>query len=231
MTQHGDKRILVVEDDVNLGFLLVDFLEMEGFKVKLCRDGETGEKLFLSNHFDLCILDCILPEMDGFTLAKRIRERNKEIPFIFLTAKSLKEDKIKGFKSGADDYITKPFEVEELVYRMRAILNRAKVAGENIQTVFNIGSFQFDLKNQALSRRNLSIRLTARESEILNLLCLHKNEILKKQDILQALWGQNDYFTSRSLDVFIAKLRKYLKDDPHVSIENVHSVGFILHTV
>jgi DNA-binding response OmpR family regulator len=224
--------LLLVEDDLNLGFLLTDFLEMQGFSVKLCKDGEAGLKTFNQGGFDLCIIDGMLPVKDGFTLAAQIRAQDKKVPIIFLTAKSMKEDKLKGFSIGADDYITKPFEEDELLYRIKAVLRRTMEdkKEEPKQEHFTLGKFKFDYSTQSLIFRDTIKRLTEKESEVLRLLCINKNRILKREDALVGVWGQNDYFLGRSLDVFITKLRKYLKDDPSISIENVHGVGFMLKT-
>jgi DNA-binding response OmpR family regulator len=223
-------RLLLAEDDLNLGNLLQDYLEMEGFEVTLCRDGEEGLEMFRQKPFDICIFDIMMPKKDGFSLAKDIRENNKTIPILFLTAKSLKDDKIEGFKLGADDYITKPFNEEELVYRIKAILKRTKLnpQAEEEETVFKIGKYIFDYARQLLVWGEESRRITSRESEILKLLYAKKNNVLKREDALVAIWGENDYFHGRSFDVFITKLRKYLKKDTDISIENIHGVGFML---
>jgi DNA-binding response OmpR family regulator len=223
------QRILVVEDDTNAGLLLQSFLGSEGYEVRLAINVKTGLRSFLSDIYSMCILDCSLPDGDGFALAKEIRSRNEHVPIIFLTARSLLDDKIRGFQSGADDYITKPFETFELLYKIKAILKRSQVQENGVNyTCYKIGSFQFDPKNQTLSDSDTVRRITAKESEILKLLCLKKNQITRKEEILIALWGESDYFKGRSLDVFIAKLRKYFANDTNVKIENVHSVGFIL---
>lgn len=231
--QTNDKiKVLLVEDDLNLGNLLQDYLEMENFDVQLCRDGEAGYDTFASSTFDICLLDVMMPKKDGFTLAQQIREKNQSVPILFLTAKSLKEDKVNGFSIGADDYITKPFDEEELVLRMHAILKRTQNQVNGIpqteETKFQIGQYVFDYANHALSIGDDTRRITKRESEILRLLYLYKNRILKREEALVNIWGENDYFHGRSFDVFITKLRKYLKKDPNVKIENVHGVGFML---
>jgi len=225
-------KILLVEDDVSMGFLLVDFLESNGFDVKLYKDGKRGLDAFKKGRYDFCILDVMLPGMDGFTIAENIRLENKHVPIIFLTARSMKQDKIKGFKLGVDDYITKPFDEDELLCRIQAILNRIKLEDEVLedkQTLFTVGKFQFDAANQILQIDDSSKRLTQKESEVLQMLSLSMNQIVKREDLLIDIWGENDYFHGRSLDVFIAKLRKYLKDDSRVSIENVPKVGFVLN--
>jgi len=222
-------KILLVEDDINMGFLLAEYLEDNHFDVKLCKDGEAGLTAWQNSPFDFCIFDVMLPLMDGFTLAKRVRTLNKEIPIILLTAKSMKEDKIHGFNLGIDDYITKPFDEEELLCRIHAILNRTLQNGHtNGSTRFSIGKYQFDYENQLLCLDSHSNRLTKKENEILRILCLAKNKIAKRDEILISIWGKNDYFTGRSLDVFITKLRKYLKDDGAIKIEGIPTVGYIL---
>ncbi|EAY30770.1 response regulator transcription factor [Microscilla marina] len=230
--QTKDKiRVLLVEDDLNLGNLLQDYLEMENFDVHLCRDGEAGFEAFEAGTYDICLLDVMMPKKDGFTLAKQIKEKNQAVPILFLTAKSLKEDKINGFTIGADDYITKPFDEEELVLRIHAVLKRTQgdpMAQKNDETKFKIGKYTFDYANHALSIDDDVRRITKRESEILRLLYLYKNRILKREEALVSIWGENDYFHGRSFDVFITKLRKYLKKDSNVKIENVHGVGFML---
>ncbi len=224
------KKILLVEDDTTMGFLLVEFLESNGFDVKLYKDGIQGLNAFGNYSFDFCILDVMLPGLDGFSIAEKIRESDSKVPIIFLTAKTLKEDKIKGFNLGVDDYIVKPFDEDELLCRIKAILARCDndfnqvICPDN----FNIGSFLFDYKNQQLKKDGDSKRLTLKENEVLKMLALSKNQLVKREDILNDLWGDNDYFNSRSLDVFIAKLRKYLKADSTIIIENVPTVGFVL---
>ena len=221
-------NIMLVEDDLNLGFLLVEFLEQKGFSAKLYRDGQTAFTGFQGGHFDFCILDVMLPKMDGFTLAKKIKVTNPQIPVIFLTARSLKEDKMKGYEIGVDDYITKPFDEDELLYKINAILNRSKVGGAPSDDIFQVGKYLFNFKNQSLEFAGQKRRLTERETNILKLLCLSRNNIIRREQILTAVWGENDYFAGRSLDVFISKLRKYFSEDVSVSIENIPKVGFIL---
>lgn len=222
------KKILLVEDDPNLGNVLQEFLEMEGFSIDLARDGEEGFKAFSDSDFRLCILDCMLPKLDGFSLAKKIRKINKNIPIIFLTAKSLKADKLKGFDIGGDDYITKPFDEDELVRRINAVLKRSVVNTEPMENSFKIGKFTYDHLNLTLSLNDTVTRITQKEGDVLYLLLKNKNQVLRREDILVSVWGENDYFMGRSLDVFITKLRKHLKADSEIRIENVHGVGFIL---
>jgi len=223
-------KILLAEDDLNLGVLLVDYLQTAGFEVKLSKNGELALQAFQNSVFDLCLLDVMMPEMDGFTLANSIRLKDKKIPIIFITARSLKEDKLKGYALGADDYITKPFDEEELLWKIRAVIRRISENKDVIKTeIISIGKYLFDFNNQSLSIGGKTKRMTEKESEILNYLCSHRNHIIKREALLENLWGENDYFLGRSLDVFITKIRKYLKDDPGLSIENVFGVGFIFN--
>lgn len=223
-------KILLVEDDVNLGFLLVDFLESNGFEVKLYRDGEAGLKGFLLNHFDFCILDIMLPEMDGFNLLGKIKKNDAKIPVMLLSARSLKDDKIKGFSLGIDDYLTKPFDEDELLYRIKAILKRTNISNEKgcREERFILGRYEFDQKNQVLKYQERLQRLTLKESNILGLLCSSKNEIAKREELMLNVWGESNYYTGRSLDVFISKLRNYLKDDESIKIVTIPTVGYIL---
>lgn len=223
-------NILLAEDDHNLGLLLIDYLETEGYDVKLCKDGEAALKAFQHNQFDLCLLDVMMPKMDGFSLAKGIRLQNKKIPIIFITAKSLKEDKLKGYDLGADDYITKPFDEEELLWKIKAVIRRIPDdKNENKEEISSIGKYSFHFNNQSLTIAGKIKRITEKESDILNYLSTHRNKIIKREEMLEDLWGKNDYFFGRSLDVFITKIRKYLKEDPDLSIENVFGVGFIFN--
>ncbi len=220
-------HILLAEDDLNLGFLLTEFLESHGYHVKLYRDGESALKGFKSVGFNFCILDVMLPRMDGFTLARNIKDMMPGIPVIFLTARSMKADKLKGYDLGADDYITKPFDEDELLCRIKAIMNRTDLDISNNQT-YRIGKYEFDMENLALKIGDETRRLTSREAEVLHLLCNSKNNIVKREQLLTSIWGENDYFAGRSLDVFISKLRKYFAADPTVRIENIPKVGFLL---
>lgn len=230
MKKKSKANILLVEDDKNLGFVLTDFLGMSGFQVQHAEDGVAGLDLFKNGKFDICILDVMMPLKDGFTLAEEIRQMNDHIPIIFLTAKTMKEDKIRGFKLGADDYITKPFSTEELNLRIEAILKRTRFSlldGEK-DTVFEIGKFTFDYTNQLLKKPSGEQRLTKKEAEVLRLLCINMNKILRREIALKMIWGEDDYFMGRSMDVYITKLRKFLSDDPSVSITNIHRTGFML---
>lgn len=221
-------RILLVEDDENLGRVIRDFLKIKGFEVELKADGDAGSKAFMEGAFDCCILDVMLPKKDGMTLAREIRRIDHEIPILFLTAKSMDEDKVEGFKTGADDYITKPFNIEELVMRIQVFLRRSKAIELNQSTEFEIGKYIFQYENLNLTLGEETRTLTQREADILFLLCKNKGNVLRREDILMKIWGKDDYFVGRSLDVFLSKLRKYLKDDPKVEIQNHHSVGFKL---
>lgn len=223
-------KILLAEDDLNLGILLVDYLESENFEVKLCKDGEFALKMFAHNAYDLCLFDIMMPKMDGFSLAEAVRTKNKEIPILFITAKSLKEDKLKGYELGADDYITKPFDEEELLWKIKAVVRRmSKNENETTSEIISIGKYTFDAKNQLLTIDSNAKRITEKESDILKYLCANPNQVMRREAILEALWGENDYFLGRSLDVFITKIRKYLKEDSSLSIENVFGVGFIFN--
>ncbi|MBL7934991.1 MAG: response regulator transcription factor [Bacteroidia bacterium] len=223
-------NILLAEDDLNLGVLLVDYLETEGFGVKLCKDGELALKAFQGSSFDLCLLDVMMPKMDGFSLAAKIRIKDKNIPIIFITARSLKEDKLKGYGLGADDYITKPFDEEELLWKIKAVIRRIPENKNDIKhDIISIGKYVFDFNNQSLSIGGKIKRITEKEAEILNYLFNHRNKVIKREEMLKNLWGENDYFLGRSLDVFITKIRKYLKEDSDLSIENVFGVGFIFN--
>lgn len=224
-------KILLAEDDLHLGMLLVDYLEAENFIVKLCKDGELALKTFSENTFDICLFDVMMPKMDGFTLAKEIRKNNTQIPIIFLTAKSMKEDKLKGYSIGGDDYLTKPFDEEELLWKINAIIRRAPEILMTNKEVIEIGKYKFDQKNQALIFNDTIKRVTEKESNIIKYLSDHRNKIIKREDMLLELWGENDYFLGRSLDVFITKIRKYLKEDPNLTIENIFGVGFIFNVV
>lgn len=220
-------KILLAEDDLNLGMLLVDYLETEGFDVKLCKDGELALKAFQTNQFDLCLLDVMMPKLDGFSLAKEIKLKDKKVPIIFITAKSLREDKLQGYNLGADDYITKPFNEEELLWKIKAIIRRVPETNREIVAPIQISKYTFDFENQSLTIADKTKRITEKECEVLLYFCKNQNKIIKREDLLKDIWGENDYFLGRSLDVFITKIRKYLKEDPCIAIENVFGVGFI----
>lgn len=225
-------KIMLVEDDANLCLVLQDYLELLGYQVVVGHDGEEGLTLFRSHTVNLCILDVMLPKLDGFSLATAIRGQNSQIPIIFLTAKSLKEDRLKGFAHGCDDYITKPFSTQELNLRIKAILRRCIRNFSGAETAeqrsYQFGSFLLDTQNLTLTRGAAVQNLTRKEASLLKVLCENKNKVLARDMVQKTIWGETDYFVSRSMDVFIARLRKYLKDDASVKIVNVHGVGFML---
>ena len=223
-------KILLCEDDENLGMLLREYLQAKGFVAELCADGEAGFKAFLKTKFDICVLDVMMPKKDGFTLAQEIRSANTDVPIIFLTAKTLKEDILEGFKLGADDYITKPFSMEELVFRIEAILRRTKGKKSRESTVYHLGQFTFDTQKQLLQIGEKQTKLTTKENELLALLCSHSNEILQRDFALKTIWIDDNYFNARSMDDYITKLRKHLKDDPQIEIINIHGKGYKLIT-
>lgn len=225
--------ILLVEDDVNLGYILKDYLEMSGFDVILEKDGVKGLQAFNENHneIDICVFDIMMPYKDGFSLAEDIRKDDKNVPIIFLSAKEAKEDRIRGLKLGADDYITKPFSTEELLLRIKAILRRYRTEENNnndTRNTFKLGKYTFDYANQRLIDEKNERTLTKTEANVLRLLCLNMNQLLRREIALKTIWGENDYFKGRSMDVYITKLRKYLKDDENITIANVHGAGFKL---
>jgi two-component system, OmpR family, response regulator len=223
-------KILFVEDDPNLSLVLQDYLEMMGYDVVSCSNGEEGLAAFRKGGFQLCIFDIMMPRKDGFSLAVDVRKTDTQVPIVFLTAKSFKEDRIKGFQAGCDDYITKPFSTEELNYRIKAILRRTNLEKQetvvSTETVFKFGIYTFDSINMILLSPGKEQHLTRKESELLKILCQNRNQILTREIALKRVWGDDDYFIGRSMDVFITKLRKYLKDDPKINIINVHGTGF-----
>ncbi|MFH0867492.1 MAG: response regulator transcription factor [Bacteroidota bacterium] len=223
-------KILLVEDDPNLSLVLQDFLEMLGYETVSCSNGDEGLAEFRKGGFSLCIFDVMMPRKDGFSLAVDVRKTDTQVPIIFLTAKSFKEDRIKGFQAGCDDYITKPFSTEELNYRIKAILRRTTFEKQekvfSNETVFKFGIYTFDSINMMLLSPGKEQHLTRKESELLKILCQNRNQILTREIALKRVWGDDDYFIGRSMDVFITKLRKYLKDDARISIANVHGTGF-----
>ena len=224
-------KILLCEDDENLGMLLREYLQAKGYQAELCPDGEAGYKAFLRSKFDICVLDVMMPKKDGFTLAQEIRQANSEIPIIFLTAKTLKDDILEGFKIGADDYITKPFSMEELVLRIEAILRRVRGKKNKESTLYHIGRFTFDTQKQLLTLDadpTKTTKLTTKENELLGLLCSHANEILQRDYALKTIWIDDNYFNARSMDVYITKLRKHLKADDQIEIINIHGKGYKL---
>ncbi len=222
-------KILLVEDNISLGFIISDQLKSDGYDVTLCSDGAEGFTRFNNEKFHLCIFDVMMPKKDGFTLARDVRKVNTEIPILFLTAKSADEDKVEGFKAGGDDYLTKPFNVEELQLRVAALLRRVNIHAETAEKdTYEIGSYNFDTINYQLNHTNFEKTLTKKESQILKILCKFINQVVAREVVLNAVWGQDDYFVGRSLDVFITKLRKYLKEDKRIQITNVHGIGFKL---
>lgn len=225
-------RVLLVEDDPNLGNLLKEYLEAKGFSTVLATNGKQGYDVFSKDKFNICLLDVMMPIKDGFTLAKEIRAIDPNVPVVFLTAKSMKEDTLEGFNAGADDYITKPFSMEELLVRIKAILRRTenKSSLQSEQSEFQIGNYKFDYKHQTLEIKGTQQKLTTKEADLLKLLCLNANDILDRNFALKSIWQDDNYFSGRSMDVYIAKLRKYLKEDSAVELINVHGKGFKLLT-
>lgn len=226
-------KILYVEDDLYLGYVTKDNLQLKGYEVFLSEDGVKAFDMFNEKKPDICVLDVMLPKMDGFQLAKKIRASNNEIPIIFLTAKTLKEDKIEGLTLGGDDYITKPFNIEELVLKIEIFLKRRKIDQKHKPEIstFRLGQYLFDFSKLELQIDNHIQRLTLKEAQILRIFCLNQNSIIKREQILNEVWGKDDYFKGRSLDVFISRIRKYLSKDPALKIENIHSVGFEIKIV
>jgi two-component system OmpR family response regulator len=222
-------RILLAEDDENLGSLLREYLQAKSYETHWLSDGDKAYKSFRKNKYDICILDIMMPVKDGFTLAREIRMIDPDVPVIFLTAKSMKDDVLEGFSIGADDYITKPFSMEELLFRIEAILRRTRGKGvQSQQTEFEIGRYHFDANKQILTLGDETHKLTTKESELLKLLCNHANNILERNFALKTIWIDDNYFNARSMDVYITKLRKYLKEDPSVEIMNIHGKGYKL---
>ncbi len=221
-------KILLAEDDENLGELLKNYLNAKAFETDLYDNGEKAFEGFRKHHYDLCILDVMMPVKDGFTLAQDIRTINKVVPIIFLTARSMKDDVLEGFKIGADDYITKPFNMDELLFRIEAILRRVKTDAPFTPQVYTLGKYTFDVQKQLLQCDEISYKLTTKESELLKLLCDNANQVLERNYALKTIWEDDNYFNARSMDVYITKLRKYLKDEPAVEILNVHGRGFKL---
>ena len=222
-------KVLLAEDDTNLGRILKNFLDVKGFAAQLFPNGELAIRAFERQNFDFCIIDIMMPVKDGFSLAKDIRKLNSSIPILFLTAKTLQEDVLHGFQCGADDYVTKPFSMEELLVRIHAILRRTQPPAEiNEHPVFNIGKYVFDFNRQILTFQSHEHKLTSKEASLLKLLCENKNQVLDRKTALNLLWKDDNYFNARSMDVYITRLRKYLKDDTTIELMNVHGVGFKL---
>jgi DNA-binding response OmpR family regulator len=228
--EKGTVNVLLAEDDRNLGNLLKNYLDAKGYNTTLCVNGQEAVDAFGKKEIDFVILDIMMPVKDGFAAAKEIRSMNRKVPVLFLTAKALQEDKLKGFEAGADDYITKPFSMEELLLRMHAILRRTDESGKATgnENVFTIGKYNFDFNRQVLSVLDQEQKLTSKEAGLLRLLCINANEVLDRSTALTQIWNDDSYFNARSMDVYIVKLRKYLRDDPNVELINVHGVGFKL---
>ncbi|MBQ0029271.1 MAG: response regulator transcription factor [Paludibacteraceae bacterium] len=220
-------KILLCEDDENLGMLLSEYLETKGYSTDLEKDGEAGFNAFTKNNYDICILDVMMPKKDGLTLAREIRNINENIPIIFLTAKTMREDILEGFKAGADDYMTKPFSMEELMMRVQAILRRTNTKRTHVRLVYKIGKFTFDSQKQLWYDENgVADKMTSKESELLNLLCENANNMLERSYALKTIWMEDNFFNARSMDVYITKLRKRIKNDPSVEIMNIHGKGY-----
>ena len=222
------QHIFLVEDDLSFGAVLKSYLELNDYKVTWVDDGKFALDKFRNGEYQICILDVMLPNIDGFTIGSEIRKIDKEIPMVFLTAKALKEDILKGYNVGADDYITKPFDTEVLLCKIQAIIKRQTTQPLTNDVIFNIGSYVFDSRLRTITRNELQQKMSPKESDLLKLLCQNKNELLPRETALRKIWGDDGYFTARSMDVFITKLRKYLSDDPNVEIKNIHGSGFLL---
>jgi two-component system OmpR family response regulator len=221
-------KLLLVEDEKNFGSVLKEYLKMNGFAVEHCENGEQGLQAFRASRFDLCIIDVMMPKKDGFSLSAEIRALDKQVPFLFLTARSLREDIIKGYKLGAEDYIIKPFDSELLLLKIRAILNRSAFRNNNQEFLHSLGSFEFNARLRSLKSKDTEIKLSPKEAALLNLLCLHRNDVLTREIALKQIWQEDTYFTARSMDVYIVKLRKYLAADNAIEISNVHGNGYSL---
>ncbi len=225
--ENKEHKILLAEDDENLGGLLSEYLQAKGYETTLTANGEEAYSAFIAGKYDICIFDVMMPKKDGFTLAREIRLVNTEVPIVFLTAKTMKDDILQGFKAGADDYLTKPFSMEELLLRIEAILRRTS-GSSNVQETYVLGQYAFDTQKQQLTHGDETIKLTTKESELLKLLCANANKVLERNLALKTIWVDDNYFNARSMDVYITKLRKHLKDDPSVEIINVHGKGYKL---
>jgi DNA-binding response OmpR family regulator len=228
--QTAKAKILLAEDDLSLGYVIKDNLTEAGYEVVLCPDGQTAIDKFDKDEFNICLLDIMMPNKDGFAVAKKIRQASDLVPIIFLTAKSLEEDKIKGFLTGADDYIVKPFSMQELLMRIDVFLRRSKKMYSETAVTFDIGDLHFSYTDLKLTIDQQVFNLTQKESDLLKFLCEHSNRILKREEVLLNVWGKDDYFLGRSMDVFITKLRKYFKSDPKINLETIHGVGFRFNT-
>ncbi len=223
------KKVFMVEDDQNFGTVMKSYLEINGFNVTWVKDGNNALKTFLTGHFDICILDVMLPNVDGFTIGREIKAKEEGIPLIFLTAKTLKEDVLEGFGIGADDYVTKPFDSEILIAKINAILNRSlSKEDESTPSLFQLGKIEFNFELRTLTSPNNVHQLSPKEAELLKMLCLDINRVMPREKALNSIWGENNYFTTRSMDVYITKLRKYLRDEPKIEIVNIHGSGYLL---
>jgi two-component system response regulator VicR len=227
---NGKAKILLVEDDSNLSFVIKDNLERKGFDVSLSKDGAAGLLQFSKENYDLCLFDIMMPNMDGITMAEKIRISNQHVPIIFISAKTLLDDKLAAFKIGGDDYLIKPFSMDELLFKVDVFLRRSKTSGPVDQSpnVVSIGKYEFDFSNLLLIKDKDRFSLTMREGEVLRFLVIRQNQLVPREELLKQIWGRDDYFLGRSLDVFISRLRKYLKEDSRIAIENIHGVGFRL---
>jgi len=228
--QTNRTRVLLAEDDLSLGYVVKDNLEEAGYEVVLCPDGETAWQQYLQREFDICLLDVMMPNKDGFAVAKKVRQKSDVVPILFLTAKSLEEDKLKGFKSGADDYMTKPFSMKELLMRMEVFLRRTKKLQSDHMVEYKIGKLRFLFNDLKIFNDSEVSNLTQKEADLLKFLCEHPNRILRREEVLLNVWGKDDYFLGRSMDVFTTKLRKHFKADPDVILETIHGVGFRFNT-
>lgn len=226
MASNSKAKVFLAEDDMSLGFVIKDNLEEEGFEVVHCLDGQTAMERFNKDEFDICLLDVMMPIKDGFAVAKKIRQQSDLIPILFLTSKSMEEDKVKGFQTGADDYITKPFSMQELMMRMNVFLRRTKKMHSELQEEYQVGNLRFSYTDLKLYSAEASFSLTQREADLLRFLCKHPNKVLKREEVLMNVWGKDDYFLGRSMDVFMTKLRKYFKGDPAINLETIHGLGF-----
>ena len=226
MASNSKAKVFLAEDDMSLGFVIKDNLEEEGFEVVHCLDGQTAMDRFNKDEFDICLLDVMMPNKDGFAVAKKIRQQSDLIPILFLTSKSMEEDKVKGFQTGADDYITKPFSMQELMMRMNVFLRRTKKMHSELQEEYQVGNLRFSYTDLKLYSAEASFSLTQREADLLRFLCKHPNKVLKREEVLMNVWGKDDYFLGRSMDVFMTKLRKYFKGDPAINLETIHGLGF-----
>jgi DNA-binding response OmpR family regulator len=227
MASNNNKaKVFLAEDDTSLGFVIKDNLEDEGFEVVHCQDGQTAMERFNKDEFDICLLDVMMPNKDGFAVAKKIRQQSDLIPILFLTSKSMEEDKVKGFLTGADDYITKPFSMQELMMRMNVFLRRTKKMHSETHEEYQIGNLRFSNTDLKLYSPEGTFSLTQREADLLRFLCKHPNKVLKREEVLMNVWGKDDYFLGRSMDVFMTKLRKYFKGDPQINLETIHGLGF-----